>query len=82
MGLNEAFPDESRPRKARADEFVDPPGGGSLVRPGKVRVEFDYYPDDPDPGDETGMSEDEFIDLTDRISQLGGDNLSAKRVGS
>ena len=45
-----------------------------------MHVEFDYYPDDPDPDDESGMSEDEFVELTDRIAQLGGDNLSAKKV--
>lgn len=62
-------------------EYIDPPGGGSLVHPsGKVRVTFDYDPRDPDPSDETGMGEEEYLDLNDRLAALGADNIVIKRA--
>ena len=44
-----------------------------------VRVTFDYYPDDPDDSDSTGMSEDEFVELNDKLAQLGADNVTVER---
>jgi hypothetical protein len=47
----------------------------------KVRVSFDYYPDEPDLDDETGMSTEEFEDLMDKLGQLGADNPEVKKIG-
>lgn len=46
----------------------------------KVRVCFDYYPEQPDPDDPTGMSEEEHVDLMDKLMALGADEIEAKRV--
>lgn len=40
-----------------------------------VRVTFDYYPDEPDPADHSGMSEDEFLRLHNALAELGADNV-------
>lgn len=47
----------------------------------KVRISFDYYPDEPDPDDSTGMSEDEHIDLMEKLSALGADGIEIEKVG-
>jgi hypothetical protein len=47
----------------------------------KVRVSFDYYPENPDPDDETGMSEEEYEALMDKLGALGADNPEFKKVG-
>lgn len=48
--------------------------------PLKVKVSFDYYPDEPDPDDETGMSEDEYDDLMRKVIELGGGDIQFKKV--
>lgn len=48
--------------------------------PLKVKVSFDYYPDEPDPDDETGMSEDEFNDMMEKVLALGGDDIQIQKV--
>lgn len=40
-----------------------------------VRVTFDYHPDEPDPSDPTGMSEDEHLRLSDALAELGAENI-------
>lgn len=46
-----------------------------------VRVSFDYEPDEPDPGDRTGMSEAEHDRLFDRLLSLGADDVKIERKG-
>jgi hypothetical protein len=46
----------------------------------KVIVSFDFYPDDPDPDDPTGMGEEEFEQLTRNLSDLGADNIEFEVV--
>jgi hypothetical protein len=46
----------------------------------KVRVSFDYYPDDPDPDDSTGMSEAEHEALMNKVMSLGGDDMQVEKV--
>lgn len=50
--------------------------------PLKVKVSFDYYPDEPDPEDPTGMSEDEHNDLMQKVMELGADNIEIEKVSS
>ena len=47
----------------------------------KVRVSFDYYPEDPDPDDETGMSTEEFDRLMEQLGELGADAPDVRKVG-
>jgi hypothetical protein len=47
----------------------------------KVRVSFDYYPDEPDADDDTGMAEGEYLELIERIGELGGDNPTVEKIG-
>lgn len=46
----------------------------------KVRVSFDYYPDDPDPDDSTGLSSEEHEDLMGKLMQLGADDVQIEKV--
>jgi hypothetical protein len=46
----------------------------------KVRVSFDYYPDDPDPDDPTGMTEEAHQELMDELAALGADNPTIEKV--
>lgn len=45
----------------------------------RVTVTFDYYPEDPDDEDPSGMAEDEYTDLMDKITSIGGDNPTVSR---
>lgn len=45
-----------------------------------IRVTFDYYPDEPDDTDPTGMSEAEYDQLTDALSALGADHVTVAKV--
>ena len=47
----------------------------------KVRVSFDYCPDEPDPDDSSGLSEDEYMRLMDQLQELGAENVSFERQG-
>lgn len=51
-----------------------------MPNPLKVRVSFDFYPDEPDPDDETGMSDEEHLALMDHLAQLGADNVEIERA--
>jgi hypothetical protein len=57
------------------EPYVEPQGS-----PVKVRVSFDYYPDEPDEGDRTGMSEEEYLRLHDKLMGLGADDVTIERV--
>lgn len=46
----------------------------------KVIVSFDYYPDDPDPKNVTGMGEEEYDDLMTKLASLGADNVDFEVV--
>ena len=46
----------------------------------RVKVTFIYMPDEPDEGDDTGMSEAEFEQLQDALMELGADNVLIERV--
>ena len=46
----------------------------------KVRVVFDYYPDEPDLDDRMGMSEAEFDRLHEAVSEAGGIDLAVQRL--
>jgi hypothetical protein len=54
---------------------------GILSDQTKVRVSFDYYPDEPDPADPTGMSEDEYNALIEKLGALGADGVQIEKVG-
>lgn len=41
-----------------------------------VLVTFKYKPENPDPEHESGMAEEELNDLTAKIFQLGGSEIS------
>lgn len=45
-----------------------------------VRLVLEYFPDEPDPDDRTGMSEAEYIRLMDQLSQLGLEVVSIERL--
>lgn len=51
-----------------------------MTEPMKVRVSFDYYPEQPDPDDETGMSEEEHVDLMDKLAALGADDVQMEKA--
>jgi hypothetical protein len=46
----------------------------------KVRVTFDYYPDEPDDQDATGMSDHEYEALTQGLVDLGADNITTEVI--
>ena len=49
----------------------------------KVRVTFDYVPDDPadvDEEDPSGLAEAAFVELGDQIANLGGENITCEAV--
>jgi hypothetical protein len=50
-----------------------------MPEPNRVRISFDYYPENPDPEDPTGMSNDEYDTVMDILSQLGADNPTIER---
>lgn len=43
-----------------------------------IRITFDYQPKNPKPGDDTGMSDSEFLKLIDGIKEWGGTNLKVQ----
>lgn len=45
-----------------------------------VRVTFTYEPDAPDPEHESGISEDEYLALTDLLSQIGAEDVQTEPV--
>lgn len=46
----------------------------------KVRISFDYVPDEPDGEDSTGMSEPEYVRLQDALIDLGADNVEINKA--
>lgn len=47
----------------------------------KVKVTFVFEPEDPDENDPTGLSEDEFNELTDGLaSEYGAENIIVEAV--
>lgn len=44
-----------------------------------VKISFNYEPDEPDDTDRTGMSEEEYLQLTDALMQLGADDITMER---
>jgi hypothetical protein len=48
----------------------------------KVKVTFVYVPEEPDPGDSTGMTEDEYNRLIDQLMQLGAEDTTIERVAA
>jgi hypothetical protein len=47
----------------------------------RVRVTFYFEPEDPDPSDPTGISEDEYNDLMDRLIELGAEDVEVRAHG-
>lgn len=45
----------------------------------EVTVTFKYEPEEPDEGDSTGMSNDEYERLTDQIMVLGGHDVEIEK---
>jgi hypothetical protein len=45
----------------------------------KVRVTFIYTPDEPDPVDDTGMAEREYLELASSLAELGAEDMEIKR---
>lgn len=47
----------------------------------QVQVSFVYTPDDPDPGDDTGVSAKEYEEVTDLLMErLGAENIQFNRL--
>lgn len=46
----------------------------------KVQVTFTYDPEEPDEQDPTGMSEDEYIKLSEEIAQAGGYDIGIDKL--
>lgn len=46
----------------------------------EVTVTFKYTPNDPDPEDRTGLSEDEHQQLMDQLMQLGAEDIEISKV--
>lgn len=44
-----------------------------------VKVTFMYEPGEPDADDRTGMSENEYNELTDALMQIGADNIEIEK---
>jgi len=43
-----------------------------------VTVTFKYEPDEPDADDSTGMSKEEFSQLTEQLAALGADEIEVR----
>jgi hypothetical protein len=46
----------------------------------KVQIKFDFYPDEPDPNDDTGMSADEHDRVIEQLMALGADSIEIEKV--
>jgi hypothetical protein len=44
-----------------------------------VTVTFEFEPEQPDPDDRTGMSDEEYEDLTGRLMELGATDIKIVR---
>jgi hypothetical protein len=51
-----------------------------MTDPIKVRVSFDYQPDEGDPDDATGLTADEHLELSQALAALGAENIEMERV--
>jgi hypothetical protein len=51
--------------------------GGAM----KVKVTFEYEPEEPDEGDRSGMSEEEFMRLMDDLMALGANDIEIEKIG-
>lgn len=47
----------------------------------KVKVTFEYEPEEPDEGDRSGMSEEEFMRLMDDLMALGANDIEIEKIG-
>jgi hypothetical protein len=45
-----------------------------------VSVSFKFLPEEPDPDDPTGVSEDEYNNLTDQLTQLGAEDIQVVKL--
>lgn len=45
-----------------------------------VKVTFKYDPEEPDDGDRTGMSNEEFERLHDSLTELGAEDIEMTKV--
>lgn len=45
-----------------------------------VKVTFDYEPQEPDDEDPSGVSEDEYQELMERLMELGATNVSVTKT--
>lgn len=45
-----------------------------------TRVTFDFEPDEPDDDDSTGMSEAEYLRLSEQLAELGATNIKIEKT--
>lgn len=50
------------------------------MKPVKVQVSFEYWPEEPDPDHATGMSEPEYAELMDHLAELGATDVKIEKI--